>query len=132
MLKPDLGKYPENRRVKHCNNTLSLDALKKWKEPRPNECPNHACVEPCHQTKYDMEIITYDNNQSVIYVRYQNPVVEYRISYVNYDLQSWISEIGGTIGLTLGISGLSLVEVVSDARLGAECLGWVIFGWKSG
>ena len=53
----------------------------------------------------------------VIYVRYQNPVVEYRISYVNYDLQSWISEIGGTIGLTLGISGLSLVEVVSDAFL---------------
>ena len=62
-----------------------------------------------------MEIVTYDNNQSVIYVRYQNPVVEYRISYVNYDLQSWISEIGGTIGLTLGISGLSLVEVISDA-----------------
>ena len=70
-----------------------------------------------------MEIVTYDNNQSVIYVRYQNPVVEYRISYVNYDLQSWISEIGGTIGLTLGISGLSLVEVVSDARLGAEMFG---------
>ena len=40
-----------------------------------------------------------------------------------YDLQSWISEIGGTIGLTLGISGLSLVEVVSDARLGAEMFG---------
>ncbi len=62
-----------------------------------------------------MEIVTYDNNLSVIYVCYQNPVVEYRISYVNYDLQSWISEIGGTIGLTLGISGLSLVDVVSEA-----------------
>jgi hypothetical protein len=112
LLKPNLGTYPENRQNEHCNNTISLDALKKWKKPRPNECPN---VEPCHQAKYDMKIVTYDNNHSVLYVRYQNPVVEYRISYVNYDLQSWISEIGGTIGLTLGISGLSLVEVVSDA-----------------
>ena len=112
LLKPNLGEYPEKRQVKYCNNSLSLDTLKQWKEPRPKKCPN---VEQCHKTKYDMEIVTYDNNQTVLYVRYQNPVVEYRISYVNYDLQSWISEIGGTIGLTLGISGLSLVEVMSIA-----------------
>jgi hypothetical protein len=49
---------------------------------------------------------------TVIKVQYLDPIVEYNIDSINYDLQSMIGEVGGTLGLTLGLSGLSLVQMV--------------------
>ena len=46
----------------------------------------------------------------VIDVQYHIPEVEWHHTYVSYDLLSLIAEIGGILGLTLGISGLSLTK----------------------
>ena len=52
-------------------------------------------------------------NQTKINILFEDKVVEYNIAFLSYDLQSLISEIGGTLGLTLGFSGLSLYNLVT-------------------
>ena len=36
--------------------------------------------------------------------------VEHHETYVNYDFQSLVGEVGGVLGLTLGLSGLSMID----------------------
>ena len=67
----------------------------------------------CRQTKYFLNLATYDSNQTKINILFEDKVVEYNIAFLSYDLQSLISEIGGTLGLTLGFSGLSLYNLVT-------------------
>ena len=56
-------------------------------------------------------IVTYKSNYTKINVLFEDKVVEYNVAFLSYDLQSFISEIGGTLGLTLGFSGLSLFKL---------------------
>ena len=53
---------------------------------------------------------TWLENKTLIYIAFENPEVEFRHSYISYDLLSMIGEIGGLIGLTLGASVLTLLE----------------------
>ena len=48
------------------------------------------------------------NKLHMIDIQYDIPEVERHHTYVSYDLLSLIAETGGILGLTLGISGLSL------------------------
>ena len=66
----------------------------------------------CRQSKYFLNMATYDSNQTQVNILFEDKVVEYNIAFLSYDLQSLISEIGGTLGLTLGFSGLSLYNLV--------------------
>jgi hypothetical protein len=45
---------------------------------------------------------------TVFGIRFEDIEVEHFISYISYDLQSLISELGGVLGMFLGLSGLSL------------------------
>ena len=56
----------------------------------------------------DHEQTTY----SELYVRYGDPIVEYNTDAISYDLQSLIGEVGGTLGLTIGLSGYSFVALI--------------------
>ena len=49
-------------------------------------------------------------NRSVVWISFANPEVIYYNSYISYDLFSLIGEIGGTLGLTLGASAMTLLE----------------------
>ena len=49
-------------------------------------------------------------NKTLVYIAYKYPEVVYHNTYVSYDLLSLIGEVGGILGLTLGASGLSLIE----------------------
>ena len=40
--------------------------------------------------------------------------MEYQIEEISYDLQSLIGEVGGTLGLTVGLSFLSIFEWIID------------------
>ena len=62
-----------------------------------------------NQTKYLVEE-TWLENKSLVYVVLENPEVEYHNSYISYDLQTFIGEIGGILGITLGASALTLFE----------------------
>ena len=47
---------------------------------------------------------------SRLHVNLSDPIVEYNIDAISYDLQSLVGEIGGTLGLTIGLSFLSFSE----------------------
>ena len=53
-----------------------------------------------------------DEEKSTIELVLASPIVEYNIDSISYDLQSLIGEIGGTLGLTLGLSIYSLMDFV--------------------
>ena len=47
---------------------------------------------------------------TAIRINFYKPIVEYQIEEISYDLQSLIGEVGGTLGLTVGLSFLSIFE----------------------
>ena len=49
-------------------------------------------------------------NKTIIAVLFDSPEVEYHHTYISYDLLSFIGEVGGILGLTLGASVMSLTE----------------------
>ena len=51
---------------------------------------------------------------TIIQLKIDNPMVEYHIEELSYDLQSLVGEIGGTLGLTIGLSFLSISEWIAD------------------
>ena len=56
------------------------------------------------------QLQTWFENKTLVYTTFENPEVEYRNSYVSYDLLSMVGEIGGLLGLTLGASALTFFE----------------------
>ena len=53
---------------------------------------------------------TWRENQTVVCVTFETPQVEYQHTYINYDLLNLIGEVGGILGLTLGLSALTFFE----------------------
>ena len=53
---------------------------------------------------------TWLNNKTLVYVTFDNPEVENFRSYISYDLNSLLGEIGGILGITLGASVLTFFE----------------------
>ena len=51
-----------------------------------------------------------------ISVSFTNPIAENIITESSYDVQSLIGEIGGTLGLFLGLSGLGLMEMMNPTK----------------
>ena len=51
---------------------------------------------------------------SEVTIQYANPMVEYHQEVITYDFQSLIGEIGGTLGMTIGLSFLCICEWFID------------------
>ena len=67
----------------------------------------------CNQPTYIMEITKgVEIGNPLIELVFASPIVEYNIDSISYDLQSLIGEIGGTLGLTLGLSIYSLLDLI--------------------
>ena len=66
----------------------------------------------CKMTRYvsKLQIVKSWRNRSTVWISFENPEVIFYNSYITYDLFNLISEIGGTLGLTLGASALTLME----------------------
>ncbi len=52
------------------------------------------------------------DNESVVVVEFTSPLVARIEDFVAYDVQSLIGEVGGTLGLYLGASLLSVADAV--------------------
>ena len=92
-----------------CNETITRDILGEHFDV-------HCALLPqCEETKYAYTVAEYKNfgNYTGIEIRYQDIEVENHISYLNYNFQTLISEIGGTLGLTLGASALTIINNIS-------------------
>ena len=48
----------------------------------------------------------------MVVVAYSNPEVLTYNTYISYDLLSFIGEVGGILGLTLGVSALTFLESI--------------------
>ena len=68
-----------------------------------------ACKQPTYQLEMTKSVKV---ENSTIELVLASPIVEYNIDSISYDLQSLIGEIGGTMGLTLGLSIYSLIDFV--------------------
>ena len=67
----------------------------------------------------DVTMNTYCNNfdsDACTSVSFANPIAENIITESSYDFQSLIGEIGGTLGLFLGLSGLGLMEMMNPTK----------------
>lgn len=75
----------------------------------------------CNQTKFALSIQnslnTTANFSTQITVIFDQMEVELHQSYISYDLQNLIGEVGGVLGLTLGMSGLSLFDSITQSVL---------------
>ena len=82
-----------------------------------NDSVRHLCpkVQACSQTSFNLALMQYDrtDNRSKVTLAFQDPIVETIIESISYDMQSLISEVGGVLGLTLGLSGISLANLLS-------------------
>ena len=68
-----------------------------------------ACIQPTYRMEVDRGI---DMVNPKITFHMADPIVEYNIDFISYDLQSLVGEIGGTLGLTLGLSIYSLIDLI--------------------
>jgi hypothetical protein len=104
--------------VKLCNSSVHRKVMEtKW-ETWMRHCYSK---QACNQTKYQMQPLRVHWPQYADYtsinVKYVDPIVEFNIDSISYDEQSMISEIGGTLGLTIGWSGFSIVSLFIWALL---------------
>ena len=57
---------------------------------------------------------SYLENTNVVWIGFSNPEVANYHTYISYDLPSLIGEIGGILGITLGVSALTFFESLSN------------------
>ena len=101
----------------YCNISLHVHFHKHFEKmynDNLNECPS---VQSCTHIDYKLTVsanLNLGSKQSVIGIEFYKPVVKYYIEEISYDFQSLIGEVGGTMGLTVGLSFLSIVEWILD------------------
>jgi len=68
----------------------------------------------CKTTKYLASLQEFDTTKKVskVQIMYEDQEVEHYTTFINYGSLSLISEIGGILGLTLGISALSMMTYI--------------------
>ena len=94
----------------NCSYRVMLEALDFIMKKKDTNC---FMAQTCKNTRFpskEKAAGTWLENKTLIYIAFENPEVEFRHSYISYDLLSMIGEIGGLIGLTLGASFLTLLE----------------------
>ena len=73
-------------------------------------------TQTCEMTRFTSTYTVGKNywvkNNTMIWISFANPEVQYHNTYVSYDLISLVGEIGGILGLTLGFSTLTLLELL--------------------
>ena len=106
-----LGKHLDEwipKKTLNCTNEVTRQALHQIMNKKTN------CTQAltCEMTRYlpIQKVEKSWQNRSIVYISFGNPEVIYYNSYISYDLFSLIGEIGGTLGLTLGASALTLLE----------------------
>ena len=103
----------------YCNVSVHLEfeeGFSKMQEYGIEKCPG---IQSCLQARYSFDLreqnialtgINGTNQNTLIKIALRDPIVECNIDYISYDLQSLIGEVGGTLGLTIGLSFFSFAE----------------------
>ena len=135
MFIKDLGcvlPWMENKTTKSCpiveekfgQNQMINESLRskveKWNAfqneiKRNKTCPSgYRCNRPIYNIRKEIiKSSVADDNQAIVDIQLESPTVQNVIDLYAYDSQSLIGEIGGTLGLFLGLSTYSLVELIT-------------------
>ena len=54
------------------------------------------------------------DGKNTMLIVYSNPEVEFHHTYVSYDILTLVGELGGLLGMTMGCSGLSIIESIMN------------------
>ena len=101
--------------ISYCNETIHKIFAKQYMDLLrivKKKCPG---IQSCHRAKYNFELKeSYRKNQNhtTLKIMMFDPIIEYSIDFISYDFQSLVGEIGGTLGLTIGLSFFSFAEWV--------------------
>ena len=95
--------------MSNCSHDTTLEALDFYLKKTSNCSMIQTCENVRFKSTHKAEE-TWLENKTLLYVGFENPEVEYHHSYISYNLNSLIGEIGGLLGLTLGASALTLFE----------------------
>ena len=96
--------------VSECSHDVTVKALDFILRKESKCKPTQTCEMTRFSKTYTIEE-NVDTNKTVIWLAFENPEVEHQNTYVSYDLLSLLAEIGGILGLTLGASTLTLLEL---------------------
>ncbi len=89
----------------------SLDEIKEGLDLILKKESNCKKIQTCDMTRFTSTYTIQDKQkEQKISVAFINPEVEYYHTYVSYDLNNLIGELGGIIGITLGASTMTFLE----------------------
>ena len=100
--------------LKECDQKVIKKALHLFLHRNENSSCSQVPV--CRKTKLKISIqaMKLDSDVSTFVVHYKDPEIEHQYTSISYDVLSLIGEIGGVLGLTLGLSIFSLLQVLID------------------
>ena len=93
----------------NCSKSVTEEALDLLTHKKSNCIIRRTCGKTRFKSTYKVQE-SWVENKTLVYVTFQNPEVTCYHTYISYDLLSLIGEVGGTLGLTLGASAISLFE----------------------
>ena len=85
----------------------------KFYEEFAKKCPSNT---GCKQTSYFISesfganLDAPENTNTYVTLQYTNAMVEYRTEVVSYNFHSFLADLGGYLGMTIGLSFLSISE----------------------
>ena len=107
---------------KSIHNEIILESLQtkveKWRDIRYDIRRNKICPSglKCNHPIYNMRTEltkSIDSKRATLHIQLESPIVQNVIDSYAYDSQSLVGEVGGTLGLFLGLSTYSLVEFIT-------------------
>ena len=108
------GKHLENfipKDIAICSDEITKDAIDMIRRKISN-CSRGPTCEMTRFTFIFNEAESYEKNVDLVWIYFSNPEVLNYKTYISYDLLSLIGEIGGILGLTLGVSALTFFELL--------------------
>ena len=103
-----------------CNVTVHKifkDEYEKFYENIQDCSSTTACIQVDYSTDVVGILKIFKLNKippTTVKISYKNPMVRYQTDFINYDGHSFVGEVGGTLGLTIGWSFLSISEWIID------------------
>ena len=118
MMNYDYSRFLQSKLLIVLANVTSLQLGKraqKW-EYDLNKAENCSETPKCNRSIYKVyikDVIKFENtNDSALTIQIETPDVKIIVDSIAYDFQSLVGEVGGTMGLFLGLSTYSIVELV--------------------
>lgn len=108
----------KTNRTKLCSNASSvLEYQKQWKQiqtkSKSNECPMiKRCKRSLIEINESLHAEKAKTNTSEIFIKIIDPTLQLITDSYSYDGQSFIGDIGGTLGLLLGYSFMSVIDLI--------------------